>query len=278
MSDPHTAVDVLAAHRRPPMSGQSTPTDRLIDTVATIVAAQRGPCADYLCESKRTGNGADCALTRGTVADVLAALGDSRYGMLIDIATEMDHQDRQWGQQDHPDGTGPDGELFGVTFTELRDMIRNACQRAAADGTVTWAHIAGEEATEALAESDPDRLRTEVIQATAVGAQWVGSIDRRQARERCKTATPARVPYAELTTEPDGTLTADSTITVRSAAGLIIAHVNVPERHSGGGILAPRRIGEALASAGYRQADDWGPVVNGHRRANLEQIETDTPA
>jgi hypothetical protein len=58
-------------------------------------------------------------------------------------------------------------------------MHREACQMATADGRVTWRHILTEEVYEAFAESDPTKLRAELVQVAAVAVQWIQAIDRR---------------------------------------------------------------------------------------------------
>lgn len=73
------------------------------------------------------------------------------------ISAERERQDAQWGEQNHPNGTG------GVD----------------ARGEVTWRHILREEIAEAMAETNLVHLRAELIQAAAVCAAWVEAIDRR---------------------------------------------------------------------------------------------------
>jgi hypothetical protein len=93
-----------------------------------------------------------------------------------DVRREREAQDLKWGEQNHPDGT----DRTPVEHSEL--VARHAktmCQRAAAGGTVTWKHILWEEVAEAFAETDPAKLRTELIQVAAVAMTWVEAIDRR---------------------------------------------------------------------------------------------------
>jgi hypothetical protein len=94
--------------------------------------------------------------------------------VLHDVRKERDAQDAQWGSnRDHPDGTG-----IGH-YQEMATYYRAICQRHADQGTVTWTDIFLEEVYEVLAESDPAKIRAELIQAIAVGAAWVEGIDRR---------------------------------------------------------------------------------------------------
>jgi len=105
-----------------------------------------------------------------------------KYAIAEEIISERIRQDQKWGEQNHPDGTGPDWPAIpiGGSFTKDRaDMARRACQSAASHGTVTWHHILAEEFAEAMAEADPVALRAELIQAAAVCAAWVEAIDRR---------------------------------------------------------------------------------------------------
>ena len=101
-----------------------------------------------------------------------------------DIASERARQDEKWGEQNHPDGTGPTLQLgmvgWAKSYREWADDLRTATDTAAERGEVTWAHILLEEVFEALAEDDPERLRTELVQVAAVSQQWVEGLDRRQ--------------------------------------------------------------------------------------------------
>ncbi|WP_327087140.1 NUDIX domain-containing protein [Nonomuraea sp. NBC_01738] len=90
--------------------------------------------------------------------------------VLSDIRAEWAAQFRQWGPQRHPDGTGPSG-------TEAADAAKRATDEAAQQGTLTWRHILHEEVLEAFAESDPAKLRAELVQVAAVAAQWIHTLD-----------------------------------------------------------------------------------------------------
>ncbi|MFJ4828431.1 hypothetical protein ACIP79_00595 [Streptomyces sp. NPDC088747] len=100
--------------------------------------------------------------------------------VLSEVLAERIRQDARWGEQNHPDGTGS----FDQKAAAVR--ARADCQLSAADGKVTWAHIAREEDCEALAESDPVRLREELIQAAAVKVAWIEALDRRALAARCQ--------------------------------------------------------------------------------------------
>lgn len=110
--------------------------------------------------------------------------------VIEEVAAERERQKAKWGEQNHPNGTGPEtfalAEMDCMTFTELgeaesvelRAVATLATDKNARRGTVTWKDILLEEVFEALAEEDPAKLRAELIQVAAVAAQWVEAIDR----------------------------------------------------------------------------------------------------
>jgi hypothetical protein len=92
------------------------------------------------------------------------------HRVLVEISLERGRQDDQWGEQNHRDGTGPNEQILpGWTALGLAEAARALCQLHADQGIVTWRDIFGEEAAEVLAESDPARLRAELVQVVAVG-------------------------------------------------------------------------------------------------------------
>jgi 8-oxo-dGTP pyrophosphatase MutT (NUDIX family) len=97
--------------------------------------------------------------------------------VLSDVAAERIAQDARWGVQDLPDGTGASG-------LAAADEAKRACREAAGDGTLTWRHILSEEFLEALAESEPGPLRTELVQTAAVAVKWIQTLDRRHGHVR----------------------------------------------------------------------------------------------
>lgn len=100
--------------------------------------------------------------------------------ILLEIIHERALQDTVWGEQNHPNGTGPDQQLLGAgkRFARLRDAAKDRTDGRAFAGTVTFADVLLEEVFEAVAEDDPAKLRAELIQVAAVAAQWVEAIDR----------------------------------------------------------------------------------------------------
>lgn len=90
---------------------------------------------------------------------------------LAEVVNEMGRQVELWGIQHHPLGTG------GVGSKEAADFAKQTCDTAAANGHATWADILLEEVREALAETDPAKVRTELIQVMAVCGSMVRDID-----------------------------------------------------------------------------------------------------
>ena len=101
-------------------------------------------------------------------------------GVLAEVVAERVRQQRKWGEQNHPDGTGP-GTL-GILCLCGRDVgeAQDLCVRSFREGRGTYAHILWEEVAEALAVSDAARLREELLQVAAVAVAWVECIDRRR--------------------------------------------------------------------------------------------------
>jgi len=95
--------------------------------------------------------------------------------VLQDVLNERIRQDRKFGPQSHPNGTG------GRGTDALVRIAREECNQAFAEGQGTWKHILDEEFCEALAESDPAKLRKELIQIAAVAVAWAGDLDAKQA-------------------------------------------------------------------------------------------------
>lgn len=94
--------------------------------------------------------------------------------VLAEIAAERERQDAKWGEQNHHDGTGPG-------YKTAADSARAECDQAAALGLVTYRHILTEEVQEAFAETDPARLRAELVQVAAVAVAWIQKLDREKA-------------------------------------------------------------------------------------------------
>ena len=93
--------------------------------------------------------------------------------LLLETLREMERQIELWGVQHHPSGTGYVGVDSALSFA--RDNFAK-CQK---NGLLTWHEILEEEVHEAYVETDPSRLREELIQVAAVALSWVRDIDGR---------------------------------------------------------------------------------------------------
>lgn len=94
--------------------------------------------------------------------------------IFYEMSDETARQYEKWGDQRHPDGTG-----LHYPFRAAQAKID--CEAARALGELTWRDILIEEVYEALAETDPAKLRAELVQVAAVCATWIYDIDRREA-------------------------------------------------------------------------------------------------
>lgn len=103
--------------------------------------------------------------------------------VLLEVADERGRQDQKWGEQNHPNGTGPaklpmpygSGSWSASVAAQNLTLITRCMAQI---GQCTWLHILREEVFEAFAEDDPAKLRAELIQVAAVAVQWVEAIDR----------------------------------------------------------------------------------------------------
>lgn len=92
------------------------------------------------------------------------------------VHREREVQHEKWGQQDHPDGTG------GYAAEIRARIMRRDCDQAFANGRGTFRHILDEEVAEALAETDPEKLKAELIQVAAVAVAWVEKLIRQEGK------------------------------------------------------------------------------------------------
>lgn len=106
--------------------------------------------------------------------------------VLAEVAKERERQQILWGEQNHHDGTGPNALFLGArvpeehTYADIRKRATNITDWNTSAMRLSYADIFVEEVFEALAESDQDKLREELIQCAAVAVAWVEKIDRDQ--------------------------------------------------------------------------------------------------
>jgi hypothetical protein len=107
-----------------------------------------------------------------------------------EIDAERQAQLGKFGEQHHPDLSGDATaqcdarEMFDQWAQNYRDINGGTFDPRDPDRRLDWTGILLEEVYEALAESDPAKLRTELIQAAAVIAAWVSDLDRRAGSEQ----------------------------------------------------------------------------------------------
>jgi len=127
-------------------------------------------------------------ITNRQVDEFLNYVNGPTAKALAEVGLERARQHNLWGDQtDVPDGTGPCALWYGSNYFPYGDDIARKtakkaigyCQWAAKAGVVTWLDILIEEVSEALAEDDPQKLRTELVQVAAVAVQWIEAIDTR---------------------------------------------------------------------------------------------------
>lgn len=107
----------------------------------------------------------------------------TRETVLAEVSAERVRQDAKWGEQNHPDGTRDDRRLLGdtdlPTWGTICYLARMGTDAAARAGTLDYLDVLLEEVAEAFSESDPIRVRAELVQVAAVAVAWVEAIDRR---------------------------------------------------------------------------------------------------
>lgn len=95
--------------------------------------------------------------------------------VVVDVLAERDRQRVLYPEQTLPSGTGLPGDA------DVAAAARFATDRAVVSDTLTWRDVLTEEFREALAETDRDLLRDELIQVAAVCISWCEDIDRKAA-------------------------------------------------------------------------------------------------
>lgn len=102
-------------------------------------------------------------------------MNEKLTAVLAEVAAERARQDAKWGS----DRTLPDGTGWLAQKARAR-RLRERCDQNFEQGNGTWADVLGEEAAEALAETDQEALRNELIQVAAVAVCWVQALDARK--------------------------------------------------------------------------------------------------
>jgi hypothetical protein len=94
-----------------------------------------------------------------------------------DVVEEALRVDGKRGQDvETPDGTG------GARWASMAYLARADYDFAERDGEATFALALREELYEALAETEPEKLRAELVQVASVAIRWIRAIDSRADR------------------------------------------------------------------------------------------------
>lgn len=96
------------------------------------------------------------------------------FAILAEVVAERKRQHKLWGQQTHKDGTSA---KLGYEAEKAKNEYREEKKK---NGDPTWRAILNEEVCEAFAETQPRRLRSELVQVAAVAIAWIEDIDRRK--------------------------------------------------------------------------------------------------
>lgn len=107
--------------------------------------------------------------------------------VLSEIEDERRRQDEKWGEQNHPPGTGEAWDGIGRLFVASGRGIEAAARRILGQSP-TYTGVLMEEVGEALQETDPAKLRVELIQVAAVAAAFVECLDRAAIRKEGRRA------------------------------------------------------------------------------------------
>lgn len=102
--------------------------------------------------------------------------------ILEQVAIERLKQDAKWGEQNHPNGTGPRILIVGEIMAPAEGwaaLAREHTEEKRGDDRLTWLHILRKEVYETFATPDTDALRAKLIQVLATGLAWIECIDRR---------------------------------------------------------------------------------------------------
>jgi len=141
------------------------------DLALANLTATQARCTELLLECRE--------LRAHAAAGYVGAPTGAMAWVLCDVVDERERQDARWGppsaQLGIPDGTGYQPDVDGAA------SARELCDATTRAGTVTWRDVLAEEVAEAFAESDPARLREELVQISALTIKWVQIIDARTA-------------------------------------------------------------------------------------------------
>lgn len=111
-----------------------------------------------------------------------SAWGCPTYRVLGDVEKERARQAAKYGSNDDlKDGTGLSAQWLQPIYTgNARRIEQRFRDEYVLHAKPTWMHLVREEVAEAFMESDPERLREELIQVAALCVSWCEKIDGRK--------------------------------------------------------------------------------------------------
>ena len=130
---------------------------------------------------------------------------------VLEVLDERARQYARYGTNaDLEDGTGPDvrwipniWDAYDSTAEGIEAGLRADYEATeVTQGKITWMHLVREEVAEAFAESDPARLREELIQVAALCVSWVEKLDDRAAEP--EPEPEPEPPVGQRRRSPDG--------------------------------------------------------------------------
>jgi hypothetical protein len=119
-----------------------------------------------------------------TISEENEMTWETTHDVLSEVLAERGRQNAKWGEQNHPNGTGPHvvWRSFSPEAADACKELRDRTNLNAQTGELTWLDILLEEIAEAFAEDDPAKLRAELVQLGAVAVAWVEAVDRAASR------------------------------------------------------------------------------------------------
>jgi hypothetical protein len=131
------------------------------------------------------GHTCQCPCHRDVARVERVADAEAVREILGDVEAELDRARIKFPGQHLPLGFGTSMDARALPLTAglmtpatLRDALRTLTDRAADEGHLTWRHVLLEEHFEALAEDDPAKARTELVQLAAMCLRAILDVDR----------------------------------------------------------------------------------------------------
>lgn len=102
--------------------------------------------------------------------------------VLDDVMSERLRQIQKWGRQSLVSWTGPERNC--ANLGKNADIATRIQTFNDTYGQPYWSHVLLEEVYEALSETDPEKLREELVQVAAVAVSWCEDIDQQNGWNR----------------------------------------------------------------------------------------------